>query len=161
APNDPQHLANTVLEVAASDLDSVWLRGGQASGSDTMWVRAFDGKDWGNWDQFTLTTTNTQPIVTASDTSLHANTWAQIKNWIGYSDADGDAVVKYQFWDASPAADSAYFWTPSDPHVAANTTLDVAAADLANVWIRGGQSDGITDTMWVRAFDGSTWSNWD
>src|SRR5438132_306062 len=102
----------------------------------------------------------TAPVATINDHSLHINKWAQITTWLSYSDADGDPAVKYQFWDSGTGADSAYFWTPTDTHHAANTTLEVSAADLANVWVRGGATGG-TDTMWVRAFDGHDWGNWD
>ena len=57
-------------------------------------------------------------------------------------------------------ANSGYFWTPGNAHHAANTTIEVAASDLANVWVRGGTSAG-SETMWVRAFDGTDWSDWD
>lgn len=50
-------LANQPISVDANDLSNVWVRGGSATGSDTMWVRANDGISWGSWRQFTLTTT--------------------------------------------------------------------------------------------------------
>jgi hypothetical protein len=51
------HAAETSITVMASDIASVWVRGGAIAGSEQMFVRAFDGHDWGAWDQFTLTTT--------------------------------------------------------------------------------------------------------
>jgi hypothetical protein len=82
-----------------------------------------------------------------------------MKNWISYSDSNGDAATKYQFWDSGTGADSASFWTPNG-YVAPNTTLEVSAANLASVWVQGGSANG-TDSMWVRAFDGHAWGNWD
>jgi hypothetical protein len=32
------------------------VRGGEVTGSETMWVRAFDGSDWSAWDAFNFTT---------------------------------------------------------------------------------------------------------
>src|ERR1700719_1859888 len=93
------------------------------------------------------------PVVTINDHSLNFEEWAQIKNWLSYSDADGNAAVKYQFWDSGIDAASGYFWTPDNAHWAANTTIEVNASDLANVWVRGGTGNG-SETMWVRAFDG-------
>jgi hypothetical protein len=152
---------NTTLEVSASDLASVWVQGGTANGTDSMWVRAFDGHEWGNWDIFTLTTQpNTPPVATISPPILHLNEWTQVQSMLAYSDADGDAAVKFQFWDAGTGASSGYFWTPGTGQVAANTTVEVAASDLANVWLRGGTNYGY-ETMWVRAFDGKDWSSWD
>ncbi|MBR1162788.1 hypothetical protein JQ569_26765 [Bradyrhizobium elkanii] len=152
--------ANTTIEVAAADLADVWIKGGSTTGSETFWVRAFDGTNWSNWDSFTLTSANTPPVVTANDHSVHVDQWVTVDNWLTTTDANGDAITKYQFWDSGTAATSGYFWTPDNSHWAANTTIDVSAADLANVWIRGGSTTG-SETMWVRAFDGTAWSNWD
>lgn len=151
---------NTVLDVAASDLSTVWVQGGTANGTDSMWVRAFDGHTWGNWDVFTLTTHDDPPVATISDHSLAVNEWARVSDWLNYSDANGDAATRYQFWDAGSAANSGYFWTPSNAQGAPNTTVDVNAADLSTTWVRGGAAAG-TDSMWVRAFDGHVWGNWD
>ncbi|HMM88300.1 hypothetical protein [Bradyrhizobium sp.] len=153
--------ANTTIEVAAADISDVWLRAGSAGGSETLWVRAFDGTDWSNWDSFTFTTVpNTPPVATINDQTLHNNTWAQVSNWLSYSDANGDVATKYQFWDGGTGANSGYFWTPDNTHWSANTTVEVSAEDLANVWVRGGSATG-SETLWVRAFDGTNWGNWD
>jgi hypothetical protein len=160
-PNNSHNPANATITVNAADLSNAWVRGGQAGGAETMWVRAFDGTDWSAWDSFTLTTLpNTAPVATIADHSLPVNHWQQISSWISYSDANGDAATQYQFWDGGTAATSGYFWTPTNNHNPANTAITVSAADLGNVWVRGGQSGG-TETMWVRAFDGTDWSAWD
>ncbi|GIQ72335.1 hypothetical protein [Bradyrhizobium sp. RD5-C2] len=159
-PTNSHWAANTTIDVSAADLANVWVQGGSTTGSETMWVRAFDGTDWSNWDTFTLTSTNTAPVVTSGDHSVHMGQWATVGNWLTTSDADNDTITKYQFWDSGTAATSAYFWTPTNSHWDANTVIDVSAADLANVWIQGGSATG-SETMWVRGFDGTTWSNWD
>ncbi len=160
-PSNPQHAAGETITVAASDLANVWLRGGQAVGSETLWVRAFDGSDWSSWDTFNLTTVpNNPPVATIADHSLHTNEWSRVNSWISYADPDGNAATTYQFWDGGPGASSGYFWTPSNPQHPAGETITVAASDLANVWLRGGQAVG-SETLWVRAFDGSDWSTWD
>src|SRR5207244_2559315 len=123
--------------------------GGAVAGTDTMWVRAFDGAAWGNWDTFTLTTNpNHPPVATISDHALQINEWAQVSTWLSYSDADGNAATKYQFWDSGTGANSGYLWTPGNAHYPANTTIEVPSADLANFWVRGGAVSG-TETMWV------------
>lgn len=160
-PTNSHWAANSTIDVAASDISDVWLRAGSAGGSETLWVRAFDGTDWSAWDTFTLTTVpNTPPVATINDQTLHNNTWAQVSNWLSYSDANGDSAVKYQFWDSGSGANSAYFWSPDNSHWAANTTIEVSAADLASFWVRGGAATG-SEILWVRAFDGSDWGSWD
>ena len=94
----------------------------RVGGSETLWIRAFDGTDWGSWDTFTFTTIpNSPPVATISDQSLHVNQWTQVSTLLSYSDGNGDAATKYQFWDSGTSATSGYFWTPTNAHWAANT----------------------------------------
>jgi len=160
-PSNYHNPAETLIIVAAGDLNNVWIRGGQVTGSKQAWVRAFDGTDWSAWDQFTLTTVpNHPPVATIDDHSLTVNQWSRVAGWISYSDADGNSATQYQFLDGGTATDSGYFWTSSNSHNPAGTPITVTAADLDNVWIRGGQVTG-SEQMWVRAFDGTDWSAWD
>jgi hypothetical protein len=106
--------ANTTIEVSAADLANAWVQGGSTTGSETLWVRAFDGSDWGAWDTFNVTSTNTTPVAAVSDRSVHVDQWAKVGSWINVSDADNDAITKYQFWDSGSAATSAYFWTQTN-----------------------------------------------
>ncbi len=160
-PNNAHNAAGTAIEVAASDLTNVWVHGGAAVGSETMYVRAFDGTDWSAWDAFNFTTlANRPPVATITDHSLGTNEWAKLSNWVSYSDADGNGATKYQFWDGGTGASSGYIWTPDNAHQPAGSAITVLAADLANAWVRGGQTSG-SETMWVRAFDGTDWGAWD
>jgi hypothetical protein len=160
-PDNAHNPANTAITVAASDLNNVWVQGGQTPGSETMYVRAFDGTDWSAWDSFNFTTLpNTPPVATINDHSLQTSEWSQVAGWLSYSDADSDAATQYQFWDDGTAANSGYFWTPNNAHNPAGTAITVAASDLNNVWVQGGQTPG-SETMYVRAFDGHDWSAWD
>jgi hypothetical protein len=113
------------------------------AGAETLWVRAFDGTDWSNWDTFTLTTlANTTPVATVNDHNLHVNEWSHVSSWISYSDADANAATQYQFWDGSAGATSGYFWTPDNEHWDAGTAITVAASDLGTASVRGGQVAG-------------------
>ena len=99
-------------------------------------------------------------MATIADHALAVNEWGALRNWVAASDADGDAVTQYQFYDSGTAAGSGYFWTPDNAHHDALTYITVQAADLATAWVRGGQTSG-NETMWVRGFDGAEWSAWD
>jgi len=160
-PGNAHEPASTPFTVDASDLNSVWFRGGAVAGQEFMQVRAFDGTDWGAWTTFQVDTfSNSAPVATINDHSLSANQWASVASWINYSDTEGDPAVQYQFQDNTAAGNSAYFWTPDNSHQPANAAFTVNAADLSNVWLRGGAAAG-TDTMQVRAFDGTSWGAWD
>src|SRR5262249_4372474 len=160
-PTNEHHAANVAINVAGSDLDDVWIRGGQAGGAETMWVRSLDGGVWGDWHAFTFNTLpNHAPVATINDHSLATNEWARGSSGLSYSDSDGNPAKKNQFWDDGGAASRGYVWTPDNEHHAAGTTIEVTAADVGNVWVRGGAFGG-SETMWVRAFDGTDWSAWD
>ncbi|WP_249142735.1 hypothetical protein [Bradyrhizobium sp. AUGA SZCCT0160] len=159
-PTNSRVAAGTAVDIAASDLANVWVRGGTAGGTDTMYIRAFDGTAWGNWDSFALTTlANHAPVASINNQTLHVNEWSQIGNLVSYSDADAHPATQYQFWDGGSGANSGYFGTPTNSHWAASTVIDVSPADLSNVWLRGGAATG-GETMYVRAFDGIDWSAW-
>src|SRR5262249_68795 len=144
-----------VRENSWADLANVWVRGGAAGGSETMYVRAFDGADWRAWDSFTLTTqANNGPVATIADHSVHANEWTQVKSWLSYADVAGKAATQFQFFDGGTGATSGYFWTPDNAHQPAGANITVNAVDLANVWVRGGAAGG-SETMYVRAFNGT------
>lgn len=49
--------AGTVATIAAGDIDEYWIGGAHVGGSETFYVRAYDGTSWGAWDSFTVTTT--------------------------------------------------------------------------------------------------------
>src|SRR5205814_7812235 len=102
-----------------------------------------DGWDWGAWTQMTLNiSSNTAPVATIHDHSVVVNRWGQVSNWLSHSDAEGDREVRYEFYDSSAGANSASYWTRDDPHQAANQDFFVNAADINNVWIRGGAVAG-------------------
>jgi hypothetical protein len=116
----------------------VWVRGGTTNGTETMWVRAFDGHDWSNWDTSSLTTHYDPPVTTINGQTLNKDQWAQLKNWLSYSDINGDAATKYQFWDSGTVADSGYFWMPNDPHHAATQPLTCRLRPSTMDGLRGG-----------------------
>ena len=160
--NGGQRPAGEYVTIGAADLDAVELRAGQATGSELMWVRAFDGVAWSAWDAFTLVTQdgpNAAPVVTIDVQSLQINGTAAVTSFISITDADGDAITQYQFYDAESSASSGYFSTNGTQR-AADTYINVTAADLAGVELHGGTVPG-TELMWVRGFDGTAWSEWD
>jgi hypothetical protein len=68
---------------------------------DTLWVRANDGDVWGAWSQaFTVNPwVDSAPAVTVSNArAVHGESFAA-SSLFGVSDADGDAITKYAFWD--------------------------------------------------------------
>ena len=161
--NRGQRPAGEYVTIGAADLDAVELRAGQATGSELMWVRAFDGVAWSAWDAFTLVTQdgpNAAPVVTIDVQSLQINGTAAVTSFISITDADGDAITQYQFYDAEIVSQQRLLFYQRDAARAADTYINVTAADLAGVELHGGTVPG-TELMWVRGFDGTAWSEWD
>jgi hypothetical protein len=102
---------------------------------------------------------NNAPVVWINHPFSPTGELSHAGDWVSYADADGDPAVQYQFRDDGLAPNSAYLSIPSNTHVPDGTTLTVAATDLTNVWVHSG-GPGTSDTMWVRASDGSNWSAW-
>ena len=98
--------------------------------------------------------------MTADDQNLQIGDAITVDSMVGVSDADGDTVTQYQFYDAGTAADSGYLWTVNGGQRAAGQYFTIASADLETVELRAGQAAG-TDVMWVRGYDGTAWSEWD
>jgi hypothetical protein len=142
------------INVAAAQLSQLSYQSG--SGADTLWVRANDGTQWSPWSSsFTVTApVDTPPSVTVSNVNAtHGQSFAASSLFTA-TDADGDAISKYAFWDTGNGG--GHFMLNG---VAQGTSqeIDVTAAQLSQLSYQSGSG---ADTLWVRANDGTQWSNW-
>jgi hypothetical protein len=147
-------LAN--IDVSAAELATFDFAPG--SGSDALWVQAFDGVSWSNWKSFTLFgPPNNVPVVAINGGSLNparGTTTIAAASFFSVTDADGDAITQYRFYDGTQG--NGRFELNGTPQTElANITIN--AGDLANFAYRVG---GSGDTLWVQAYDGSAWSAW-
>src|SRR5207248_1262972 len=126
------------------------------SGTDTLWVRATDGTQWSDWSSsFTVTgQPDTPPVVTVANlTAAHGQSFAA-SNLFTASDPDGDAITQYGFWDTGSGG--GHFMLNGVAQ-GTNQEIDVTAAQLSQLSYQSGSG---TDTLWVRANDGTQWSPW-
>ena len=70
----------------------------------------------------------------------------------------GDVMTQYQIFDDNADASSGRFMSGSKV-LNADTTYTVTAASFAKLTYAAGSATG-TDLLWVRAFDGDSWSDW-
>ena len=145
---------STEIDVAAAQLSQLTYQPG--AGGDTLWVRANDGYVWGAWSQaFTVNPwVDSAPAVTVSNArAVHGESFAA-SSLFGVSDADGDAITKYAFWDTGSGGGH---FSLNGVAQGTNQEIDITAAQLSQLSYQPGSG---ADTLWVRANDGMQWSGW-
>ena len=150
--------ANLAINVIAGQLAQASFQLGM-SGTDDLMVRASDGFAWGAWKLFHVSAAgNHAPVVSAVDLApAHGQTSLAASSLFSASDADHDAITRYQFWDATPTATSGHF-VVNGVAQGANLAINVIAAQLAQTSFQLGTSE--PDDLMVRASDGTDWGAW-
>ncbi|MCC8960436.1 hypothetical protein H8B02_45680, partial [Bradyrhizobium sp. Pear77] len=157
--NGVTELANTEIDVSAANLSQVsYVFGPTGSTPDTLYIKANDGMLWGAWTAFTATPgPDAAPVVTAQNvTATHGETSALASSLFSASDADNDTITQYAFWDAGGNG----HWMVNGVAQAANTEIDVSAANLSQVSYVFGPTGSTPDTLYVRANDSYLWGGW-
>ncbi|WP_063695467.1 hypothetical protein [Bradyrhizobium embrapense] len=157
--NGVAQAANTEIDVSAANLSQVsYVFGPGGSTPDTLWVKANDGSMWSAWKSFTATPgPDTAPVVTASNVvAVHGELSTSASSLFSVSDAEGDTITQYAFWDTGGNG----HFVVNGVAQAANTEIDVSAANLSQVSYVFGPGGSASDTLWVKANDGSMWSAW-
>lgn len=148
--------ANAEIDIAAGQLSQMSYVFGSAA--DTLYVRANDGTEWGNWERFTASPhVNQAPVVTVANRAMISDTTASISALVTAADPDGDSITRYQLWDSTSVQNSGH-WVVNGVAQAANATIDVTAAQFAQTSFHAGTN--ISDQLYVRAFDGTDWGAW-
>jgi hypothetical protein len=142
------------INVSASQLAQTTFLTGSAT--DTLYVRAFDGYGWGDWTALHLNVTENAPVIGAATTVVNAGEAVAASSLFSVTDADNDAITEYQVWDHTASAASGHF-VMNGVAQDAQTVIDVSAANLSQLNFQGGQ---LSDELYVRAFDGTMWSDW-
>ncbi len=154
--------ANTEIDVAAANFSEISYVAGE--GTDHLYVRANDGTSWGSWTAFTVTGPADQPpVVTANNAvAIFPEDNVPASTLFSVSDADGDAITKYRFWDSTSGPGSSH-WVVDGVAQPNGTTVEITADQLANTAFHPAdplQGSSLDDTEWVQAFDGEQWSAW-
>jgi RTX calcium-binding nonapeptide repeat (4 copies) len=146
---------NQTINVSAADLAHTTFQAGTTA--DDLWVQAFDGTKWSDWKEFHLTPpVNHAPEVTATDHGVRKYGDLAASSLFSVSDADGDAMTQYHFWDSTADATSGHF-VVNGVAQGTNQIIDVSAAQLAQTTFQAGTT---ADDLWVQAYDGAVWSGW-
>ncbi len=158
--NGVEQAVNATIPVSAADLANTQFVGSASTGADLVWVRASDGQSWSDWKSWNMNSWphlgNSAPAVSAADASILTNQAVAAGSLFSVTDADSDAIAKYEFWDD---ANGGGYWRVNGVQQAAAQAIAVSATDLANTDYVGGANGG-TERVWVRANDGLEWSAW-
>jgi VCBS repeat-containing protein len=143
----PQQLAQSTTFQAGS------------STSDTIDVRAFDGTNWSAWTEFHVNVVpNHPPVVSALDYNAARGQSIAAYSLFSVTDADANPMTQYQLYDTTLGATSGHFVVDgvAKPDWG---MVQVTAQQLAqSTTFQAGSST--SDTIDVRAFDGTDWSAW-
>lgn len=150
-------VAGNTITLAPSDLSNLTFE--SRSGSDTLNIRAFDGTMWGAWDRFSVTApVDHAPVVVHSGVSVAIGSHIAAASLFTVSDAENDAITKYQFQDSSTGSSSGY-WEVNGAPLTAGQPFQFDASDLPSVDFVGGSTVGV-DHLIVRAYDDMMWGSW-
>jgi microcystin-dependent protein len=147
----PAGQANTIT---AAQLSQLSYQSG--SGADKLWVRTNDGLVWGAWSSaFTVAApTDTGPtIFVANQNVMHGQTI--LANDLGlYSDPFNSPGVLFDYWNSGTGGGHFVLSGVTLPSGQGNV---VTAAQLAQLTYQPGSG---TDTLWIKANDGTAWGPW-
>jgi Ca2+-binding RTX toxin-like protein len=155
--NSVAQAAGTIIDVTAAQLAQTTFVTGKLG--DSLQIRAYDGALWSaadtaSWAPFTVTVPDAAPAVSTNNVSkTHFQTTA-LSGLFSVTDADGDAMTRYQLWDSTRDPNSGHFEINGVAQ-AAGTIIDVSAAQLAQTTFVAGT---VNDDLQIRAFDGIAWS---
>ncbi len=148
--------------VSASDLENVRFHGGASNGQrDYLYVQAFDGDKWSNYGRSTVTTkgrVNHAPVVSYETMTVKTGASMSIQDMFKVTDADGDAITQYRFYDTSSSATSGSLRVNGNVQ-AARKWVTVNASDIDQTRFVAGSVGGRSDYLYAQAFDGMKWSN--
>jgi hypothetical protein len=145
--NGTSQAAGAIIPVSAAQLAQTSYVAG--TGTDQLYVQAFDGTVWSNWVPFTAGPT--PPVVTASNVSTVPGQTIAAADL--FSTTDSGTIAKYDFYDATGNG----HFVVNGVNQAAGAIIDITAAQLAQASYVSGNG---TDQLYVRANDGTAWSAW-
>jgi hypothetical protein len=136
-------LSNNVFKVTD-------LRGGAPDGTDTL--TNIERLQWGDGSVTVLY--DSPPTLVTRDTVKVPGQSLALSSLLSVSDVDGNAITRYQLWDATRDAGSGYFVVNG---IVQNpgTAIDLAASQLGQAFFVTG---AVADSLQIRAYDGSRWS---
>lgn len=154
--NGVTQAAGSYFLVSGAQLSQVSYVAGTPGSVDHVTINAFDGTDWGPGTSLDITTAaNHAPVLASTDVSVGSGRAVAASGLFSVSDADGDAMSVYGFFDSNTSANSGHFVFNGVTQAAGSYFL-VSAAQLSQVSFAAGLA-GTSDNIRVNSFDGTDW----
>jgi hypothetical protein len=145
------------IDLAPADIANTYYDVGTLGGTDTMWAQLmqYNGQLTG-WQQFWVSSpVDTPPTVSVANLTATPGKIFAASSLFTASDPDGDTLTQYGFLDTGTGGGH---FVLNGVAQAVNQEIDVSAAQLSQLTYQAGTTG--TDTLQVRAYDGTQWSNW-
>ena len=144
------------ITVDADQLGTIRYVGGSSFGRETISVRVSDGVFFSPTALGLITTGNTRPVVTGTDTLVQAGSTVNIADLINFSDADGDSDRFYFIVDRRIGANGGQLAIRNETETLnpQATFLRVDASDLSQLQYDAPTVAGESETISIQVFDG-------
>ena len=96
------------------------------------------------------------PVVSTVDYTATPNQIIAATSLFSVTDADGNAITAYQFWDTNTDATSGH-WIVGGTAQPSGQAIDVTPAQLSTATFQAGTD---ADQLKIRASDGTLWGAW-
>ena len=149
--------ANVWHEVPFQQVGSVGFRGADQFVRDGFSIRVFDGQFWSNVTTSVITSGNSSPVLQVTPGRVSAFDTTPIANRLNFIDADGDAPVRYQFFDDDASPEGGQFLLRGVP-LPQREFFTIEASELSGLAYRGAVEGREQEVITARAFDGFSWS---
>lgn len=119
---------NAEIDISAAQLAQTSYVSGM-SGTDLLWVKAYDGVFWSAWQSFNVSAPADQvPVVSATNIiATRGQTSVSASSLFSVTDADNDAITRYAFWDTEGYG----HWSINGISQATNQDITVPSASLS------------------------------
>jgi hypothetical protein len=148
--------AHQEIDVTAAQLSQLSYQSG--SGADTLQVRVSDGLKWSPWSGSFTVRAPIDPGPTITPTNAHLKSFANqtfaASSLFGYKDPFASPATQYDFWNSGGGG--GHFVLNGSVLPAKQHNI-IPAAQLGQLSYQVGTG---TDTLRVRANDGTVWGGW-
>lgn len=147
------------FDVAAGDIGNLRYHASASVESEEIRGMVYDGGRWSALamaEMYSVSAPTSKPVVSVQDLTVVANEKVPLSEFLTAVDPDGYPIIRYKFKDVNVAANGGYI-EGRGKKSAPGTWTYVPASRLDTAFYVGGKNLA-TETILVRAFDGTKWS---